>query len=108
LLDVGFILSDSIETLSIAAREMLAMGKPLISSSFSGLRENVVDGYNGILVRPGNVDDIASAMNRFLEMSSDQLAQFSANARAYAEANFSSKAQLQRHSAVYEQVMNLR
>jgi len=106
LLNVGFILSDSIETISFAAREMLAMGKPLISSSFSGLRENVVDGYNGILIRPGNLADVVSAMSRFLEMSSEELARFSANARSYAEENFCVRKQLQRHLAVYEKVLN--
>jgi len=105
LLDVGFILSDSIETISFAAREMLAMGKPLISSSYSGLVENVVDGYNGILVRPGNIDDVCSAMRRFLEMSSDELIRFSTNARSYAEDNFSITKQLQRTLGVYEMVL---
>ncbi len=105
LLDVGFVLSDSIETISFAAREMLAMGKSLISSSYSGLKENVVDGYNGIMVRPGSVDDVVSAMNRFLEMSSDELARFSANARSYAEKNFSVKKQLEQHSVVYDRWM---
>jgi len=51
IFDVGFILSDRIETISYASREMLSMGKPLISSSYSGLKENIVDGENGLLVR---------------------------------------------------------
>lgn len=102
LLDVGFVLSDSIETISFAAREMFAMGKPLISSSYSGLKENVVDGHNGIIVRPGNVDDVASAMTRFLEMSSEERARLSANARSYSEKNFGVKQQLQRHLVVYQ------
>jgi L-malate glycosyltransferase len=104
LLDVGFILSDRIETISFAAREMLAMGKPLISSSFSGLVENINEGYNGILVRPGDVDHVVSAMMRFLEMSSDELARFSANARSYAEVNFSITEQLQRTLEIYKMV----
>jgi glycosyltransferase involved in cell wall biosynthesis len=102
LLDVGFILSDTIETISYAAREMLAMGKPLISSSFAGLRENIVDGENGILTRPGNVDDVAAAMERFLAMPAERLAWFSHNARAYAEQRFSVEHQLRRHAAAYE------
>jgi glycosyltransferase involved in cell wall biosynthesis len=108
LLNVGFVLSDTIETISFAAREMLAMGKPLVSSSFAGLKENVVDGHNGILTRPGDVSDVASAMQRFLDMPPNELMQFSANARAYAEQNFCNKQQWQRHLAVYEQVLNSR
>jgi L-malate glycosyltransferase len=106
LFDVGFILSDSIETISFAAREMLAMGKPLISSSFSGLTENVVDEESGILTRPGNVDDVVSAMSRFLRMPPDEFARFSANARSYAVENFCINRQLREHSLVYKRVLN--
>jgi glycosyltransferase involved in cell wall biosynthesis len=106
LSDVGFVLSDSIETLSYAAREMLAMGKPVISSSFAGSKENVVDGYNGFLTRPGNLDDVVTAMSRFLTMSADELVRFSANARAHAEQNFSLERQLQETLAVYEAALS--
>jgi glycosyltransferase involved in cell wall biosynthesis len=106
LLDVGFVLSDSIETISYGSREMLAMGKPLVSSSFAGLKENVVDGYNGFLTRPGRLDDVVTAMSRFLTMSASELAQFSANARSYAEQRFSLEKQLQETLAVYESVLS--
>ena len=106
LLDVGFVLSDSIETISIAAREMMAMGKPLISSSYGGLRENIIDGQNGILVRPGNVDDVVTAMEQFLAMSPEELGRFSARARSHAEQNFDVELQLRQHDAVYRKLLN--
>jgi glycosyltransferase involved in cell wall biosynthesis len=101
LFDAGFILSDSIETISFAAREMMAMGKPLISSSFSGLKENVLHGINGFLVRPGNVADTASAMKQYLEMSKETLQQFSLQARAYAMDNFDISTQQKDHASLY-------
>jgi glycosyltransferase involved in cell wall biosynthesis len=103
LFDVGFVLSDSIETISYAAREMMAMGKPLISSSFSGLKENVTDGVNGFLVRPGNVDDVALAMKRFLEMDKETLMEFSRRARAHAS-NFDVNKQMRCHALLYDLV----
>jgi len=106
LLNVGFLLSDSIETTSFGAREMLAMGKPLISSTFAGLKENVVDGHNGFLVQPGKIDDVVTAMSRFVTMRSDELVQMSANARSYAEENFSVEKQLQQTLVVYETLLN--
>jgi glycosyltransferase involved in cell wall biosynthesis len=108
LLDAGFVLSDRIETISYAAREMLAMGKPILSSSFAGLRENVIDGYNGFLVRPGDVDEVAAAMRRLLQMAPAELARLSANARSYAERNFSIDEQLRRHATLYEAVLTAR
>lgn len=105
LFDVGFILSDAIETISFAAREMMAMGKPLLSSSFSGLKENLIDGENGLLVPPGDIDRIAAAMRRYLRMDAGELAAFAAAARRHAEENFAISRQLARHRAVYETVL---
>lgn len=104
LFDAGFILSDSIETISFAAREMMAMGKPLISSSFSGLKENVEDEINGFIVEPGNVNDIAFAMRRFLEMGKDTLEHFSLKAREYAINHFDIAKQKREHAKLYERI----
>jgi glycosyltransferase involved in cell wall biosynthesis len=104
LFDIGFILSDSVETISFAAREMLAMGKPLISSSFSGLKENVHDGVNGILVKPGDINELASAMKYFLGIDKNELAKFSFNAREYACSNFDINRQILSHSLLYDRV----
>ncbi len=52
LLDLGFVLSESIETSSYAAKEMMAMGLPLIVTRFSGLPENVDEGRNGYVISP--------------------------------------------------------
>lgn len=105
LFDVGFVLSDRIETISFAAREMMSMGKPLISSTFSGLKENVQDGVNGILVEPGNVQEIAGAMKRFLDMDGGTLRSYSENARRYALENFDVKKQLEAHASLYAGLM---
>lgn len=102
LFDVGFILSTRIETSSFASREMLAMGIPLISSSFGGLKDNVDDHINGIFVEPGNVKDIYNAMNFFLNMPQDELAEFRKNARLKAEKSFDSKDQFQAIGSLYK------
>ena len=106
LFDVGFILSTRVETSSFASREMLAMGIPLISSAFSGLKDNVDDHVNGIFVEPGNVEDIVNAMNTFLNMSPSELAYYKKNARLKAEAKFSSKLQFQAIKNLYYDMLN--
>jgi len=86
--DVGFILSDSIETISFAAREMMSMGKPLISSSFSGLKENFIHEINGILINQKDIRSLVSAMKYFLDMDKHELETFSKKAREYAVDHF--------------------
>lgn len=105
LFDAGFILSDSIETISYSAREMMAMGKPLISSSFSGLTSNVINGKNGFLVPPNNVDETILAMKNILSMDKEKLHEFSSNARTFATLNFNINTQLDDHSNLYSELM---
>lgn len=102
IFDAGFILSDSVETISYASREMLSMGIPLISSSYSGLRENIDDGVNGFLVRPGNVDDVISRMKNFMSLSNDELLLFRKNARSKAVTSFGIQKQMDEFSRVYQ------
>ena len=104
LFDVGFILSDSGETISFAAREMLSMEKPLISSSFSGLKENISNGLNGYLVRPGNVEDVVAIMTKFMEMSKGELNLFSKRARLFSKRNFDVSNQIENHRMVYKRI----
>ena len=55
-MDVGVLCSTSIETLSLAALELMAMGVPMVMSDIGGASE-IVDGHNGRLFPVG--DDAA-------------------------------------------------
>lgn len=57
--DIGFVLSDSIETVSFACREMMSMGKPMIVSDFACLPENVKPGHNGWVMPRGDVASLS-------------------------------------------------
>lgn len=89
LIDVGFLLSESIEAISFAARELMAMGKPLVSSNYAGLVENVDDRLNGRLVEVGDAEGVAEAIDWFLGLDAAALAEVSRNARLKAERVFS-------------------
>lgn len=47
--------------------EALSMGRPVITTDTPGCRETVVEGQNGYLVPPRDVDRLTEAMQRFLE-----------------------------------------
>ena len=102
--DVGFILSDSVETISFASREMMALEKPILSSSFSGLSENVINGVTGFLVKPGDVDEVTKAMDTFLNMSHEELNQMGKAARKFAISNFDITKQIQSHISIYDRI----
>ncbi|MBL3554919.1 MULTISPECIES: glycosyltransferase family 4 protein [Marinobacter] len=47
--------------------EAMAMGRPVITTDAPGCRETVIDGDNGFLVPVQAIDELASAMIRFIE-----------------------------------------
>jgi glycosyltransferase involved in cell wall biosynthesis len=105
VVDVGFILSESIEAISFAARELMAMGKPLISSNYAGLVENVDDGLNGRLVDCGDVAGVADAIGWFLSRDAEALKRLGQNARDKAEQVFDARKQSQALLRYYQDVL---
>jgi len=95
VIDVGFLLSEAIEAVSFAARELMAMGKPLISSNYAGLVENVDDELNGRLVDCGDAEGVAEAIDWFLALTAERFAEVSRNARLKAERVFTADKQIE-------------
>ncbi|HYN06456.1 MAG TPA: glycosyltransferase [Vicinamibacterales bacterium] len=54
------------ETSPIVIREALDAGVPVIGSRIGGIPETVQDGVNGLLCRPGDVDDLHRALSRLV------------------------------------------
>lgn len=66
-LDVGFVLSWRVETISFACREMMAMGVPVIVSDHGGLPENITPGEDGWIVERRNVAAIGQCVQEILQ-----------------------------------------
>lgn len=66
-MDVGFVLSSRVETISFACREMMAAGKPVIVTNSGGLTENVTEGRNGWIVPPEAAQAVARTVSDILE-----------------------------------------
>ncbi len=63
--------------------EAMSMGRPVITTDAPGCRETVVDGVNGFLVPPRDVDALATAMERFL-IEPDLIQRMGAKSRQHA------------------------
>jgi glycosyltransferase involved in cell wall biosynthesis len=46
--------------------EAMALAKPVVATSVGGLTEQISNEDNGLLVRPGSAEDLASALLRLL------------------------------------------
>jgi glycosyltransferase involved in cell wall biosynthesis len=58
-----FVMPSLWEGQPIALLEALAIGKPCIASAVDGIPESIVDGVNGYLVNPRDVEGLARVMN---------------------------------------------
>ncbi len=71
--DIGFVLSDAVETISFACREMMSVGLPVIVSDFGGLPENVTPGIDGWVTQVGDETALVALLLEMSALSSTQL-----------------------------------
>lgn len=69
LMSADFSALTSSETLSLAALESMALGKPLILSNSGGSPEIVDSGYNGILYKHGDIEELVNAIKKMIDQS---------------------------------------
>jgi glycosyltransferase involved in cell wall biosynthesis len=104
LFDLGFILSETIETSSFAAKEMMAMGIPLVCTRYSGLPENVDEGRNGFLIEPGNLSELQKCLAYFQDLSAADRKKMGAHAREKVTREFSRQMQIDSVQLAYREV----
>ena len=68
--------------------EAAAMGRPLVATDVPGCREVVQHGFNGLLCRPRDSQDLADQMKVILHISAVQLAQMGQASRHCVEERF--------------------
>ena len=99
-----FILPTLHETLSIALLEASVEGLPLIASNTGGVPEIVENGYNGLLVLPGDVNELADAIE-ILNKNGILRKQFSANSVLRIKEKFSSSVIVSKIDKVYQSLL---
>lgn len=61
-----FVMPSLAEAFGVVFLEAMACGVPVIGSSVGGIPEIIQHGYNGLLVNPGNADELAAAVLQVL------------------------------------------
>lgn len=81
-----------------------AIGRPVITSNSVGCKETVIDGYNGFLIEPKDVDALTEKLDILL--SDKELRQkMGKNSREYAEKYFDIEVVKERHLAIYNELV---
>ncbi|ACF53279.1 MULTISPECIES: glycosyltransferase family 4 protein [Stenotrophomonas] len=102
--DAGFVLSNDIETISFACREMMASGKPMLVSDYAGLPENIEQGVDGWVVPTRDVAAIAAQVQAMYEQR-HALPTMGMAARRHAQAEFGLQTFAEATLASYEAVL---
>ena len=92
------------EGYGVAAREAMAWGRPVVASAVGGLLDAVEDGVTGLLVPPGDVGSLRTALERLLG-DAELRARLGAAARDKAQLEFSFAVATDALLAVYEEAL---
>jgi len=85
--------------------EAMASGCAVIASKVGGMPDAIVDGVNGLLVRPGDSDALAGALIRVLE-DAPLRARLGANARQRVVRLYSVEGVAERYETIYSEAMS--
>lgn len=99
-----FILPSLWEGLPMALLEAMSAGLPIVASEVSGTVQVMIPGKTGLLVPPGDSQQLASAILRLLDNPQEAQA-MGAAAREQVEANFSARKQADEHMVLYQRLL---
>jgi len=105
--DIAIVPSLEPEPFGLVAIEAMSMGKPVIASGHGGLIEILDQGRCGILIEPGNIDDLVSAIVR-LAQSPDVRASLGAKGLARVSQHFSAERYVSDVISVYGRYLDCR
>jgi glycosyltransferase involved in cell wall biosynthesis len=97
-----FILLSKYEGLPLSIIEAMRFGLPIIASDVGGVKELIVDGYNGFLISDNG--EIASKIKYLIDNPTNEFGQ---NSRLLYEKNFNSKAMLEKIQGIYKDIIKL-
>lgn len=81
-----------------------AIGRPIITSNSVGCKDTVIDGENGFLIKPKDVDALTEKLDLLLG-DAELRQKMGKAARAYAEKYFDIKVVIERHLNIYNELV---
>lgn len=95
--------SQCYENCPFSILESFALGKPVIGSDIGGIPELITPGRDGLLVNPGDVEDLRTKL-QYLADEQERAVEMGMNAREKVEKKYSVEVHYQRLMEAYQQV----
>ncbi len=96
--------SEWYENAPLSVLESYALGKPVIASSIGGIPELVLEGETGTIFNPGDVDQLAAALDFYHNQPDRFLAEQGRTARTWVEDEFSREKYLKNICSLYREL----
>lgn len=94
------------EPFGLVVPEANACGTPVVAFARGSMPELIKDGYNGFLVKPGNIKGMVKAVKRIYDMPKDEYLKMRQNCRKHVEDNFTIEKMVDGYEKVYQQIIN--
>jgi glycosyltransferase involved in cell wall biosynthesis len=92
------------EGLPISIIEGLSFGLPIVATNVAGVKEEVIDNYNGITVERGDIESIKTAILN-LYYNADLRKQYGINSRKLFESNFTVETMYKNTLTLYQSII---
>ena len=99
-----FVMPSLFEPFGMTSQEAMGCGTPVIASKFGGIRNTIIDGYNGFLVDPSNSQEFADAILKLLH-DEEKCKEIGHNAYKVILEEYSWEAIARRHLDFYKNFM---
>jgi glycosyltransferase involved in cell wall biosynthesis len=96
-----FVMPSIFEPFGMTSQEAMACGTPVVASKFGGIRNTIINGYNGFLVDPSNPEEFAEAIMSLLR-DDEKREEIGRNAYKVILEEYSWEAIARRHISFYE------
>jgi len=93
------------EPFGLVVPEANACGTPVVAYARGAMSELIKDGFNGHLVKPGDIDGMIKAAKKIYDMPEAEYRQMRANCREHVEKNFTVEKMVDGYEAVYKRVI---
>ncbi len=98
------VLASQSEGMPLAAMESMACGRPVVATRVGGLGELIESGVSGVLIAPGNLEELVSALRGLVE-NAEQRSMLGAAANQRAVEQFSVQAMQASYEAIYRRAI---
>ena len=93
------------EAFGLVVTEAMACGKPVIGTRVGGIPDQIIDGYNGFLVKPRSPEEIAEKII-YLVDNPDEARHMGMNGRRIVEERFNIEKRVEKIISIYEEVLS--